>query len=132
MNWHSGCAFNFTKLSLEWMWKGRENLAEWGQPRGARDWEGEWSLFFSIFNHWFQVRGALIGVWLIIVCFRTAVICIKFWWVYAMKIELWMNVGIFQLNVWMWVFSILYKWFVSQLGFLGTKIVPKLCLYDCV
>jgi len=46
------------------MWKGRENLAEWGQPRGARDWEGEWSLFFSIFNHWFQVRGALIGVWL--------------------------------------------------------------------
>jgi len=24
---------------------------------------------------------------------------------------------IFQLSVWMWVFSILYRWFVVQLGF---------------
>jgi len=74
--------------------------------------------------------------------FCTIVICIKFWWVYAMIFELCMieirglgavtiALQIFQLSVWMWVFFILYRWFVVQLGFWEPKIVLKLCLYDC-
>jgi len=29
--------FIFTKFSLEWIWKGRDNLAEWGSQEGWKN-----------------------------------------------------------------------------------------------